>query len=46
MKDYHHTKCGLIWVKDSKVTGGGGGFENVLNRPGEIELKMFEYMLT
>ena len=45
MKDYHHIKFGLIWIKESKVTEGeGGGFrphqvENVLNRPGEIGLK-------
>ena len=43
MRDYHHTKFGLIWVKESKVTGGGGGggmVENVLNRPGEIGLNL------
>ena len=42
MRDYHHTKFGLIWVKESKVTEGGRNpfppGENVLNRPGEIGL--------
>ena len=41
--DYQHTKFSLIWIKESKVTEGGGNppppqVENVLNRPGEIEL--------
>ena len=45
MTDYHHTKFGLIWSKESKVTKGGGihpppQFENVLNRPGEIGLTL------
>ena len=46
MRDCHHTKFGSIWIKESKVTEGGGGgirpppkVENVLNRPGEIGLK-------
>ena len=44
MRDYHHTKFGSIWIKDSKVTEGGRNpppsqVENVLNRPGEIGLK-------
>ena len=43
MTDYHHTKFGLIWMKGRKVTEGGGirppQVENVLKRPGEIELK-------
>ena len=45
MRDYHHTKFGLIWIKESKLLRGGGGrippppqVENVLNRPGEIGL--------
>ena len=45
MTDYHHTKFGLIWSKESKVTEGGQNppppppqVENVLNRPGEIGL--------
>ena len=43
MTDYYHTEFGLIWGKESKITGGGGGIrspqvENVLNRPGEIGL--------
>ena len=48
MRDYHQTKFGLIWIEESKVTEGGGGggvesalhVENVLNRPGEIGLKL------
>ena len=48
MTDYHHTKFGLIWSKESKVAEGEGGgaestpsqVENVLNRPGEIGLKI------
>ena len=47
MTDYHHTKCGLIWSKESKVTEGGGipppQVENVLNRPGEIGLSEYSY---
>ena len=40
MRDYHHTEAGLIWIKESKVMGGGEGqIENVLNHPGEIGLK-------
>ena len=51
MTDYHHTKFGLIWIKQSKATevgGGGGGIrpppqvDNVLNRKGEIGLKKFK----
>ena len=42
IKGYQHTKFGLIWVKESKVTEGGGRIhpqvENVLNRQGEIGL--------
>ena len=43
IRDYQHSKFGLIWVKESKVTEGGGGirplqFENILNRPGKIGL--------
>ena len=42
MRDYHHIKFGLTWIKESKVTEGGGIrpplVENVLNRPGEIGL--------
>ena len=37
MRDYHHAKFGLIWVKESKVTEVPQ-FENILNRPGEIGL--------
>ena len=44
MMDYHHTKFGLIWIKESKVTEGGGirlpQVENVLNRSGEIGLNL------
>ena len=46
MREYHHTKFGFIWIKESKVTEGGGGFrpdpqvEIVLNRPGEIGLNI------
>ena len=45
MTVYHHTKFGLIWIKQSKVMEGGGPpppphVENVLNRPGEIGLKL------
>ena len=40
--DYRHTKFSLIWIKESKVTEGGGNpppqVENVLNRPGGIGL--------
>ena len=40
--EYHHTKFGLIWIKENKVTEGGRNpppqVENVLNRPGEIGL--------
>ena len=41
--EYHHTKFGLTWIKESKVTEGGRNppppqVENVLNRPGEIGL--------
>ena len=45
IRDYHHTKFGLVWIKDHKVTGGGGAdsaspqVENVLSRPGEVGLK-------
>ena len=42
MTDYLHTKFGLIWIKETKVTDGDGicpQVENVLNRPGEIGLK-------
>ena len=42
IRDYQHTKFGLIWVKDRKVTEGGRfcpQVENVLNRPGEIGLR-------
>ena len=43
IREYQHTKFGLIWVKESKVTEGGGihlpQVENVLNRPGEKGLK-------
>ena len=35
IRDYQHTKFGLIWVKEGKVTE----VKNVLNRPGEIGLK-------
>ena len=38
-----HQMC-FIWVKESKVTEGGGippQVENVLNRPGEIGLSIF-----
>ena len=41
MRDYHHTKFGLIWIKESKVAKGErilSQVENVLNRPGEIGL--------
>ena len=44
MPDYLHTKFGLIWIKETKVTEGGGAesapfqVENVLNRPGEMGL--------
>ena len=41
IRDYQHTKFGIIWVKESKVTEGGESapqVENVLNRPGEIGL--------
>ena len=42
MKDYHHIKFGLIWIKESKVTGRipPPQVENVLNCPGEIGLKL------
>ena len=40
--DYQETKFSLIWVKENKVTEGGGNpppqVENVLNHPGEIGL--------
>ena len=43
IRDYQHTKFGLIWVKESKVMEGGRSaplqVENVLNRPGEIGLR-------
>ena len=44
MRDYQHSKFSLIWVKENKLTEGGGfrrppKVENVLNRPGEIGLK-------
>ena len=40
MTDYHHTKFGLIWSKESKVKEGSGirPPQVVLNRPGEIGL--------
>ena len=42
MTAYLHTKFGLIWIKETKVTKGGGirppQIENVLNRPDEIGL--------
>ena len=37
MRDYHYTKFGSIWDKESKVTEGGRG--GLLNRPSEIGLK-------
>ena len=43
IRDYQHTKFGLIWVKNSKVTEGGGRnpqVEIVSNRPGEIGLRV------
>ena len=39
MTDYLHTKFGLIWIKETKVTEGPPQVENVLNRPGEIGLR-------
>ena len=43
MTAYLHTKFGLIWIKETKVTEGGRNpppqVENVLNRPGEIGFK-------
>ena len=44
IRNYQHTKFGLIWLKENKVTEGGRNppppqVENVLNRPGEIGLK-------
>ena len=46
MMEYHHTKLGLIWIKENKVTEGGEirppQVENVLNRPGEIGLTYVE----
>ena len=51
MTDYLHTKFGLIWIKETKVTEGQNGqnlpppqVENVLNRPGEIGLKMTSHL--
>ena len=47
----HHSKFGLIWMKESKVTRGGGGLDphpqvkNVLNCPGEIGLKIKKKIL-
>ena len=41
MRYNHHTKLGLICVKEGKVTGGGGippPQVNVLDRLGEIRL--------
>ena len=43
IRDYQHTKFGLIWVKESRVTEGGRSLpppqvENVLNCPGEMGL--------
>ena len=43
MIDYLHTKFGLIWIKETKVTEGGAESAppqvgNVLNRPGEIKI--------
>ena len=46
MTDYLYTKFGLIWIKKTKATEGGGGaesapqVENILNRPGEIGLNL------
>ena len=46
LRDYHQTKFGLIWIKGSKLMEGRGRIpspahqvENVLNRPGNIELE-------
>ena len=44
MTDYLHTKFGLIWMKETKVTEGGADsappqVDNVLNRQGEIGLR-------
>ena len=39
MRDYHHTKFGLIWIKESKDSASQ--VENVLNRPGETGLITF-----
>ena len=41
MTDYHHSKFGLIWSKESYGRGGNlppPQVANVLNRPGEIGL--------
>ena len=54
IRDYQHTKFGLISVKESKVTEGGAEsappppVENVLNRPGEIGLNVvkLQYLTT
>ena len=52
MTAYLHTKFGLIWIKETKVTEGGGRnlpppqVENVLNRPGEIGLKPDNFSLS
>ena len=52
MTDYHHTKFGLIWSKESKVKERWGGrnpsphqVENVLNRSGEIGLSLNTHTL-
>ena len=54
MKDYHHSKFGSIWIKDSKVTVKGADsppppppppVENVLNSPGEIGLRLHGIMV-
>ena len=50
MTDYHHTKFGLIWGKERKVTEGAESappqVENVLNRPGEIGLNSEPFNLS
>ena len=48
MRDYHHTKFGLIWVKEGTVIEGADSTpspqaENVLNRPGEIGLNVYTF---
>ena len=48
MTDYHHSKFGLIWIKESKVTEGGGfrpppGWEFIKSRRWDTVKEQLRY---